>query len=282
MTEPIVVSYVQIAPLLAARKSGQTRATSSPDLGLSTVEVGLEAQGVRFPNDELLAWDDAEAILDDENKCFVLQNHTIDEIRVFSEHTHWVRSLMPTSGAPTMLVSGTPMHRIKGIDPHADTLRKVKTIAPMTGRVLDTATGLGYTAIEAAKTASEVVTIELDPAGLEIARLNPWSRQLFSDRRIVQMIGDAFDVVEHFEDESFSRILHDPPMFSLAGHLYGGEFYRQLFRILKRKGRLFHYIGDLESTSGRNIVRGVIRRLQESGFTRIVRHPEAFGVVAMK
>lgn len=282
MTEPIVVSYVQIAPLLAARKAGQQRATSSPDLGLSTVEVALEAQGVRFPNDELLAWDDAEAILDDENKCFVLQNHTIDEIRVFSEHTHWVRSLMPTSGAPTMLVSGTPMHRIKGIDPHADTLRKVKTIAPMTGRVLDTATGLGYTAIEAAKTASEVVTIELDPAGLEIARLNPWSRQLFADRTIVQMIGDAFDVVEHFEDESFSRILHDPPMFSLAGHLYGGEFYRQLFRILKRKGRLFHYIGDLESTSGRNIVRGVIRRLQESGFTRIVRHSDAFGVVAMK
>lgn len=282
MSEPIVLSYVQIAPLLAARKGGQTRATISPDLGLSTVEVALETEGARFPVDELLAWDDAAVILDEENKCFVLENHTIDEIRVFSEHTHWVRSLMPTIGAPTMLVSGTPMHRIKGIDPHADTLRKVKTIAPMTGRVLDTATGLGYTAIEAAKTASEVVTIELDPAGLEIARRNPWSRQLFSDRKIVQMIGDAFDVVEGFEDESFSRILHDPPMFSLAGHLYGGEFYRQLFRILKRKGRLFHYIGDLESTSGRNIVRGVMRRLQESGFTRVIRHPEAFGVVAMK
>lgn len=281
MTEPIV-SYVQIAPLLAARKAGQTQATTSPDLGLSTVAVGLEAEGVRFPGGELLAWEDAEAILTDENKCFVLRDDTIDEIRVFSEHTHWVRSLMPTTGAPTMLVSGTPMHRIKGIDPHADTLRKVKTIAPMMGRVLDTATGLGYTAIEAAKTASEVVTIELDPAGLEIARLNPWSRQLFSDRKIVQLIGDAFDVVAGFEDESFSRILHDPPMFSLAGHLYGGEFYRQLFRVLKRKGRLFHYIGDLESTSGRNIVRGVIRRLQESGFTRVVRHPEAFGVVALK
>ena len=282
MIEPIVLSYVQIAPLLAARKAGQTRVTISPDLGLSTVEVVLEAEGARFPVGELLAWDDAAVILDEENKCFVLQNDTIDEIRIFSEHTHWVRSLMPTIGAPTMLVSGTPMHRIKGIDPHADTLRKVKTIAPMTGRVLDTATGLGYTAIEAAKTASEVVTIELDPAGLEIARHNPWSRQLFSDRKIVQMMGDAFDVVEGFADESFSRILHDPPMFSLAGHLYGGEFYRQLFRVLKRKGRLFHYIGDLESTSGRNITRGVMRRLQESGFTRVIRHPEAFGVVAMK
>ena len=282
MTEPIVVSYVQIAPLLRQRQTGQTTAEMSPDLGLTTVAVALVVEGARFPDDELLSWADAETIAAEENKCFVLRNGAIDEIRVFSEHTNWVRSLMPTTGAPTMLVSGTPMHRIKGIEPHADTLRKIKTIGPMLGRVLDTATGLGYTAIEAAKTATEVVTIELDPAGLEVARLNPWSRALFTDRKIVQLIGDTFDVAQTFEDESFSRILHDPPMFSLAGHLYGGEFYRQLFRILKRKGRLFHYIGDLESTSGRNIVRGVIRRLQESGFTRIVRHPEAFGVVALK
>jgi hypothetical protein len=280
--EPIVVSYVQIMPLLHARQAGQTRVLASPDLGLTMVEVHLEAEGIRFPNAELLTWADAETIGDEENKCFVLAQQTIDEIRVFSEYTHWVRSLMPTSGAPTMLVSGTPMHRIKGIDPHADTLRKIKTIAPMMGRVLDTATGLGYTAIEAAKTASEVVTIELDPAGLEVARLNPWSRGLFSDSKMVQMIGDAFDVVQTFEDASFSRVLHDPPMFSLAGQLYSGEFYQHLFRILKRKGRLFHYIGDLESASGRNIVRGVMRRLQESGFNRVVRHPEAFGVVATK
>jgi hypothetical protein len=282
MTEPIVVSYVQIVPLLRLRQTDQPTAEMSPDLGLTTVPVTLTAEGAQFPDGEVLSWADAETIAAEENKCFVLQDSTIDEIRVFSEHTNWVRSLMPTTGAPTMLVSGTPMHRIKGIDPHADTLRKIKTIGPMLGRVLDTATGLGYTAIEAAKTATDVVTIELDPAGLDVARLNPWSRALFTDRKIKQLIGDAFDVVQTFEDESFSRILHDPPMFSLAGHLYGGEFYRQLFRVLKRKGRLFHYIGDLESTSGRNIVRGVIRRLQESGFTRIVRHPEAFGVVALK
>jgi predicted methyltransferase len=67
---------------------------------------------------------------------------------------------------------------------------------------------------------------------------------------------------------------------SLAGNLYSGAFYRELLRILKPNGRLFHYIGDPESASGRNITRGVIRRLQESGFTRITRRPEAFGVVA--
>ena len=83
-----------------------------------------------------------------------------------------------------------------------------------------------------------------------------------------------------FEDESFTCIIHDPPTFSLAGDLYSGEFYRQLHRRLRRKGRLFHYIGDLESRSGRNVARGVVRRLQEAGFARVVRRPRAFGVVA--
>ncbi len=45
---------------------------------------------------------------------------------------------------------------------------------------------------------------------------------------------------------------------------------------------MFHYIGDLESKSGRNVVRGVLSRLQQAGFARIVKHPEAFGVVAYK
>ena len=70
-----------------------------------------------------------------------------------------------------MLIAGFVMHRIKDIDPMQDTLRKIATISPIVGRVLDTATGLGYTAIEAAKSADEVVTIELDPGVQEIARL---------------------------------------------------------------------------------------------------------------
>lgn len=47
-------------------------------------------------------------------------------------------------------------------------------------------------------------------------------------------------------------------------------------------GRLFHYIGDLESRSGGRVAKGVVRRLREIGFTRIHRRPEAFGVVAAR
>lgn len=281
MSDAIVLSRYQAAPLLAARPNGGT-VTTSPDLSLTQVAVVLDDTGVRFPGALRVTWDDLREIADSENGCFRVDASGIAEIRVYSETTNWVRSLMPTAGAPTMLVSGIPMHRISGIDPYADTLRKIKTISPLGGVVLDTATGLGYTAIEAARKAERVITIELDPAGLEIARQNPWSRGLFDSPRIEQIVGDTYDEVAEFQDGTFTRILHDPPAMALAGHLYSGAFYLELHRILTRNGRLFHYIGDPESASGRNITRGVIRRLQESGFTRIVRRPEAFGVVAYK
>ncbi|MGZ3610849.1 MAG: class I SAM-dependent methyltransferase, partial [Ktedonobacteraceae bacterium] len=85
-----------------------------------------------------------------------------------------------------------------------------------------------------------------------------------------------------FEDSSFSRIIHDPPTFSLAGELYSGVFYQQLFRVLKRGGRLYHYIGDPQSKASGGVTKGALRRLQEAGFARVVRRLEAYGVVAYK
>lgn len=174
------------------------------------------------------------------------------------------------------------MHRIQSTDPLRDTRAKLAAIAPVNGKVLDTATGLGYTAIEAAKTAEHVTTVELDPAAIEIARLNPWSQALFDTSRITIRIGDVAEVIEEFADRSFARVIHDPPIFSLAGDLYSRAFYSQIYRVLSARGRLFHYVGDLSNISGQRVVTGVIRRLKEVGFQRVVRHPEAFGVVAFK
>ena len=86
---------------------------------------------------------------------------TLEEIRFFSSATSREYSLLATSGAPTMLISGIQMHRTTGIDPIADTELKVRAIAPVRGAVLDTANGLGYTAIEAARTAEHVVTVRV-------------------------------------------------------------------------------------------------------------------------
>jgi uncharacterized protein len=269
---PIVLSHIQIEPLLRVRATGDTSATTSADLGRSETTVTLDDEGVLYPTGERLRWDDAARIVKSDSVCFTLSDGEIAEIRVFSQTTNWVRSLYPTQSVP--------MHRIKDTDPWRDTLAKVKTIAPLTGRMLDTATGLGYTAILAAETATEVVTIELDPAGLEIARANPWSRELFARANIRQLIGDAADIVPTLDAASFARIIHDPPQLSLAGHLYSEDFYRALRRVLARGGRLFHYIGDPNSPFGSRTTSGVMRRLHNAGFARVVRRPEAFGLVA--
>jgi predicted methyltransferase len=277
----IILSHYQAGPLLEAHRAGEATASTSLDLGLTTVQVALTTDRLILP-DAILTWRNVEEIAQHETACFIVEDNHAEVIRGYSDLTGRVYGLMPTDAAPTMLISGLPMHRIKGTDPHKDTLAKIKAIAPVAGRVLDTCTGLGYTAIEAAKTAEHVITIELDPTAQEMAHYNPWSRPLFDNPRIERIIGDTFEVVPSFEDGEFSCILHDPPMLSLAGELYSGEFYRDCWRVLCRNGKLFHYVGDPDSKSGARTTKGVVRRLQEAGFTRVVHKPQAFGVVAYK
>ncbi|MBI4674997.1 MAG: methyltransferase domain-containing protein [Chloroflexi bacterium] len=280
----IVLSHFQIALVLQAKRSGKTNVELSPDLGISVTRAELAPDFLYFPDypQIRLSWAHAEKIARDENACFVLNAEGIHKIKTFSELTHRAYSLYPTRSAPTMLVAGFPMHRIKDSDPLRDTLAKVKTLAPLTGIVLDTATGLGYTAIELSKTAPRVITIELDPAAQEICRANPWSRALFDNPKIERRIGDSFEIVQTFDAMTFDAVLHDPPTMSLAGDLYSLEFYRELFRVLRRGGKLFHYIGDPQSKFGANITRGVTQRLKDAGFQRLKPAPQAFGVVAWK
>lgn len=282
MNDPIVLSYVQTEPLLAARREVRQSVVTSLDLGITTTEVTLGREGVVFPGGVCLGWSEITTIATSKTVCFLVVDGDIREIRSYSELTGRVYSLMPTRLAPTLLVSGIPMHRIKGTDPWSDTKAKIATIAPVVGRVLDTATGLGYTAIQAAWTAEQVVTVELDPAVLEIARLNPWSKALFADTKISQRIGNSFELIQEFRDGVFSRVIHDPPTLSLAGELYSERFYQELFRVLHRGGRLFHYVGNPASRSGQTLTAGVLRRLREAGFSRVSRRPEAFGVVAFR
>jgi len=277
-----VLSHFQIRPIMRARRTGQISATTSLDLGRTTCQVQLANDRVELPDGQRLGWNTLEEIADDDVGCFVIEGGQAKKIQTYSEEFDRHYSLMPTEAAPTMLISGLPMHRIKGTDPYRDTLTKIRAIAPIRGRVLDTATGLGYTAIEAAKTAEQVVTIEIDPAAQQVARFNPWSQALFDNPKIRQIIGDSFEEVQTFEAGSFSRIIHDPPMFSLAGELYSEEFYRQLHRVLKRGGKLFHYIGDLDSPSGHRVAKGATQRLRAAGFKSVTRQSDAFGLTADK
>ena len=266
--------------LLAALDAGEATLAASFDLGLSTEPVAFH-DGVAEVRGIALARAGLEKIAGDDRKCFEIVAGVPRPIAVFSETTGWVRTLLPTADAPTTLVAGFPMHRTVRTTPLADTRAKVKCLGARRGRVLDTATGLGYTAIELARVGFEVVTVELDPAAIDLARRNPWSAPLFRCERIRLVQGDVARIVGSFADGEFAAVLHDPPTLQLAGELYSAAFYRQLRRILKPGGRLFHYAGDPASRSGARTTGGVIRRLAEAGFENVRRRKDAFGVAAV-
>lgn len=278
---PIFSAY-QIAPVIAAWDNGENHTEISQNLGLSYIEATLDQAGIHFSPGYLLSWSDTRKIVKNGENCFIIRDGLLEKVQAFSRQTQRHYVLYPTPSAPTILISGIPMHRIKNTDPYQDTQNKISALKPFSGRILDTATGLGYTAAQAAKLAMQVVTIEIDSVALEIARLNPWSQELFTNPHINQLIGDSFEIIYSFDEQSFHAVIHDPPTISLAGELYSLEFYLELFRVLRPGGKLFHYIGNLKSDLGRRVSNGVIKRLRTAGFSSIQPHTAAFGLVANK
>lgn len=273
----IVVSRFMIGEILNTA-SGSVQ--SSMDLGITGCSVEVVDGAARFPDGTVVTRDALQRIAKSERGCFEIVDGQPIAIQQFSEATGYMRSLAATRGAPTMLVSGIPMHRIKNTDPMQDTREKVDSLGTIHGKVMDTATGLGYTAILAAKKADKVVTVEIDPVAIEIAKRNPWSRELFDNPKIEIVVGDIDEKIDEFQPGEFSAIIHDPPTFQFAGELYSLNFYSKLFRVLSRKGTLFHYIADPESKLGERMTKGVMKRLHEAGFRNVDRRPRAYGVVA--
>jgi len=192
--------------------------------------------------------------------------------------------LVPTGDMPTIEISGIRMHRTKGATPGMDTASKIRSLGEVKGRVLDTCFGLGYTSLFALKYgASEVVAVERDERVLKLAEINPYSRELFRDKRFKVIHGDVFEVIKSFGSEEFDAVVHDPPRFSRAGRLYSLEFYSEIYRVLKMGGKLFHYVGSPGARyRGKDLARGVMERLREAGFSEVKRAKEALGVVAVK
>ena len=275
----MIFSHFQAHPLV--KIDTPSAMLLSTDLNRSYIKINKAKSGWQLPNGEILTFSQVQTINQDENSCFTYHEGKLIKAALYSERTNRYYSLMPTEKAPTMLISGIPMHRIKGITPVEDTDQKIKALGKPYGTILDTSTGLGYTAIQASKTASKIITVEFDPVVMSICKMNPWSKELFDNPKILQLIGDSWDIAQIFPDRTFHAIIHDPPTFNLAGHLYSQTIYENFFRILKDSGRLFHYIGNPDSRSGATIGRGVVERLQNAGF-RVSPRPQAFGVLAQK
>lgn len=277
---PITLSTFESGSLLAARDRGLGLTQGSADLRRTQVEVELAADGVRFPHGPRIGWDTLERIQARAQQCFHLDDDGLEHaIAEFSTTTGWMRSLYPTRGWPTTIVAGFNMHRMEDIDPGEDTRRKAAPLLACRGPVLDTATGLGYTAIALGREATEVVTFDRDPTAITIARRNPWSQGLFAAHIQVHEV-DVRDGLTTLPERHFGAILHDPPSLRLAGELYGLEFYVSLQRVLRPGGKLSHYIGNPATKTGASITQGVMERLRSAGFRRVQARPEAYGVVA--
>jgi predicted methyltransferase len=189
----------------------------------------------------------------------------------FEPVAHFTTSLIklvPTEwGPPTFEIDGIKMLPTANVSPYADAERKVGLIQPRGKVVLDTCGGLGYFAAWClSKQASRVLSYEKHPDVIWLRTLNPWSPQVGGALTLTE--GDIAQEIAALPSASVDAILHDPPRFGIAGELYSQVFYDQLARVLRRKGRLFHYTGTPNKlTSGRDVPNEVATRLRRAGFS---------------
>jgi predicted methyltransferase len=268
---PLLTSREHIA-LLAAHDHGDSTLALSLDLerSITTVEVGADAwtwRGRRYPYVDacrertIYHWDG-------------------DAFGPASRFGGALIKLVPTEwGAPTFEIDGIKMLPTSQTSPYEDAGRKVALIEPRGKLVLDTCGGLGYFAawcIEAR--AVRVMSFEKNPDVTWLRSLNPWSPAAQSGLDLVE--ADVALEVSRLADASVDAILHDPPRFGIAGELYSQAFYDQLARVLRRRGRMFHYTGSPNAlASGRDLRREVAARLRRAGFDT---HPALDGLIAVR
>lgn len=250
--------------LLAACKAGPNIWTGSLDLGRSSGEARLDAdgwdwRGQRYP------WPAK------------LKERTIyywdgDEFASVSRYSGALIKLVPTEwGAPTFEIDGIKMLPTAKASPIEDARRKVALVQPQGKTVLDTCGGLGYFAaccLEAG--AARIDSFEKNEDVLWLRTLNPWSPDPEApahNGRLQLTHADVSQAIAQIPDASVDALLHDPPRFGIAGELYSQVFYDQLARVLRRGGRLFHYTGTPNTlTSGRDVPGEVAKRLEKAGF----------------
>ena len=188
--------------------------------------------------------------------------------------------LVPTAwGPPTFEIDGIKMLPTEHVSPYADAERKVALIQPRGKLILDTCGGLGYFAAWCLQgKAKQVLSYEKSADVIWLRSLNPWSPATGDGLTLTH--GDIVQLIAALPAASFDAVLHDPPRFGIAGELYSQAFYAQLARVLKRKGRLFHYTGTPNKlTSGRDVPNEVAKRLRRAGF---VAELNGDGVLAVK
>lgn len=265
---------------LEAIAKGLKKVRLSIDLNISEQDFALTDQGLVLDDDNWISTAELKKIVKKKQRIFLCRDgHKLP----LEDRTSGYYKLVPTAGAPLLEISGVKMHISKGTDPFASASEMAQQAVRQGDKVLDCCSGLGYAAIAAHRLgASSVLSIELSPEVMGLRAQSPWSKDL-SLEGILQRQGNSFELISTMPASSFDSVIHDPPRFSLAGELYSEEFYREIYRVLRRDGRLFHYTGNPHVIKkGSSFVDGVIRRLKKAGFKRVVKVEHLMGVSAQK
>lgn len=266
--------------VLGALDRGEKRIEISLDLNLSRTTLVLEADELILDADNRLSRGELEQIAGKENRIFYLQDGELELLEVREDGYY---KLVPTDRAPLLEISGVKMHISQGIDPFVSAGQMAAQVVKKGDRVLDTCGGLGYAASAALKLgAQEVVSVERSSAVIALRQKNPWSQRIFgAGIELVQ--ADSEEYIRELAAASFDAIIHDPPRFSLAGELYGARFYQELYRVLRRRGRLFHYTGNPHLLKqGTGFLDQTAQRLRAAGFTKVVKVAGLMGITAHK
>lgn len=248
-----------------ALRKGQTELDASFDLGRSrqTAVLGQadwELAGIHYPWPEKIR----------ERTVYYFDGEQFAPLSRFG--AFGLIKLVPTDwGVPTFEIDGIKMLPSARVSPLEDARAKVALVQPAGKVILDTCGGLGYFArccLEAG--VARIDSIERNPEVLWLRRHNPWSPDPDSAAaggRLQLQHGDVCERITQLADASVDAVLHDPPRFGIAGELYSLDFYRQLARVIRPGGRLFHYTGSPNRlTSGRDVPAEVITRLEQAGF----------------
>lgn len=265
---------------LEALAKGLSCVQLSTDLNLSQRDFFLNEQGLILDEDNQLSIDELKYIVKKKQKIFLCCDGEMDPLE---DRSSGYYKLVPTAGSPLLEISGVKMHISKGTDPFISASEMAQQAVRSGDKVLDCCSGLGYAAIAAHRLgAREVLSIELSPEVMALRAQNPWSNDLGKEG-ITQLQGSSYELIGSMPNNSFDSVIHDPPRFSLAGELYSEEFYSQIFRVLRRNGRLFHYTGNPHLLrKGSSFVDGVIRRLKSAGFRNVEKVDHLMGVSAQK
>jgi uncharacterized protein len=266
--------------VLDAMDRGEDRIDISVDLNLSRGTFALDDDALILDADNRLGRAELSRIAGKENRVFCLEGGALEVLEVRGEG---YCKLVPTDQAPLLEISGVKMHIAKGINPFESAGQMAAQVVRKGGRVLDTCSGLGYAAAAALQLgAREIVSVERSSMVMALRAKNPWSQGLFgSDIQLVH--ADIDEYIRTLAAESFDAVIHDPPRFSLAGELYGERFYREIHRVLRRRGALFHYTGNPHVVKrGSSFVDQAAQRLRVAGFTRVVKVTGLMGVTACK